>query len=261
MTSFRFCVLASGSKGNALWVEAGDDVVLVDCGLSGKELKKRLAAAGLDPCRIKAVLVTHEHRDHILGAGVAARLLKKPLYINRSTWNRAAPTLGRIEPVFFETGRRLVVGDLAIHPFSTSHDSADPVGFTFQSGDTRLGLATDLGIATALVKERLRGCQALILESNHDPQMLIDGPYPWDLKRRVRGRQGHLSNEDAALLLAELLHPGLSHVVLAHLSEVNNRPELALEAAGSVLNKKRPALCAAGQHQAGAVIEIIPPKD
>jgi len=233
--TMRFCVLASGSKGNAAWIEAGGEAVLVDAGLSGRELIRRMTLAGLEPDRLKAILVTHEHRDHVLGVGVLARRWGLPVYINEATLDRSRPIIGSIKPHLFSTGTDFAVGEFQIHPFSLSHDAADPVGLTFERNGTRLGLATDLGVATNLVRERLSGCRALILEANYDDQMLTEGPYPWETKRRVRSRHGHLSNENAAELLADVAHAGLIKVVLAHLSQTNNTADLALQCFGQRL--------------------------
>ena len=217
-----------------------------------------MALAGLDPCRLKAILVSHEHRDHVLGVGVAARVWKLPVYVNEATLTATAGQLGRIEHQYFETNSDLRLGALDIHAFSESHDAADTVGFTFRHNGRKLGVATDLGVATHLVREHLAGCQALVLEANHDPDMLMDGPYPWHLKSRVHGREGHLSNHDSAELLAELAHPDLGQVVLAHLSEVNNTPELALECVGSALTTPPRGfqLIAASQRVPGPVIKV-----
>jgi phosphoribosyl 1,2-cyclic phosphodiesterase len=230
----------------------------VDNGLSGKELYRRLDLVGLDPTRIEAVLVSHEHRDHILGVGVVARKLHLPVYITEETYDRVAPVLGSVKCRPLAAGRDLRIGELSIHPFSVSHDAVDPVGFTFTNARSKLGLATDLGVSTALVKEHLAECGALIIEANHDPQMLMDGPYPWETKRRVRGRQGHLSNDDSAELLEAVFHRDLTKVVLAHLSETNNRPELALDRVREVLRRRTTevVLTAARQGQPGPVIDI-----
>lgn len=230
----------------------------MDCGLSGRETFKRMAAAGLDHRRLKALLVSHEHRDHILGVGVMARKLNLPIYINEATLDRALPVIGKIRPNIIKTGCELDIGPIRIHPFSISHDAADPVGFTFENNGVKLGLATDLGVATKLVVNRLAGCRALIVESNHDPKMLIEGPYPWETKRRVQSRRGHLSNQESAELIQELTHEGLENVVLAHLSQTNNRPELALEAVCQlVLEKgKNINISAAKQDEPGHVITL-----
>ena len=252
----RFCNLASGSKGNAIWVESDETAILVDNGLSGKELKRRMALVGLDPQRLKAIVVSHEHRDHTHGVGVLARMFKIPVYANQGTLNRATFIIGKINPVIFRTGNDFTIGDLRIHPISVSHDASDTVGFTFEANGTRLGLATDLGKSTTLVREHLSGCQGLILEFNHDMEMLINGPYPWDLKNRVKGRRGHLSNPDAAELLSILDHAGLKHVTLAHLSETNNQPELALEAARQAVSRPGFTLVAAEQDNPTGIITI-----
>lgn len=215
-------------------MESDEAALLIDAGLSGKEIQRRIETAGLSTSKLKAILISHEHRDHVHGAGILARRLKLPLYANSLTLARGAWAIGECQTSVFKTGMKFDCGPFGIHPFSVSHDAADPVGFTITSNGSRLGLATDLGIATNLVKTHLAGCHALILESNHDHQMLMDGPYPWELKRRVQGRLGHLSNSDAAALLAELAHENLNRVVLAHLSEINNEPELALQTARAV---------------------------
>lgn len=257
MTGLSFCLLASGSKGNSIWVEAEGQALLIDAGLSGRELTARMALRGLEPKKLTAILLTHEHIDHARSAGVLARRFNLPLYLNAPTLKRAAPLLGKIEPRLFLTGHSFELGPFLVHAFATSHDAAEPVGFTFGLGkDPLLGLATDMGQATHLARQRLGGVAALILEANHDPTMLHQGPYPWPLKQRIRSRQGHLSNEDSAELLAQLAHEGLGRVVLAHLSETNNLPEKALAAATARLNGQRPLLCAAAQNEPSEVFYL-----
>jgi phosphoribosyl 1,2-cyclic phosphodiesterase len=227
----QICVLASGSKGNAIYVSDGQTAILVDAGLSGIEIERRTKAAGIDIHTLKAIVVSHEHSDHIRGVGILARRFNLPVYITEETAAAAAQSLGRIDRILhFEIGRSFAIDDLAIHPFATSHDASDPAGFTISQNGRKIGIATDLGVATAMVKQHLRACSLLVLEANHDPTMLIDGPYPWPLKQRIQSRSGHLSNEDSGHLLSELKHDGLCHVILAHLSETNNTPEKALTA-------------------------------
>jgi len=209
--------------------------VLVDAGLSGKELERRMAVAGLSPQKLRAILVSHEHHDHISAVGILARRLGLPVHMNELTLTQCQAELAGVLVSLFRTGEKFDLGPFSIHPFSLSHDAADPVGFTLSNNGVLLGLATDLGVATNLVRTRLSNCKALVIESNHDPQMLLNGPYPWELKRRVQSRHGHLSNDDAAELLSSVAHKGLTQVVLAHLSETNNEPELALARVGSVL--------------------------
>ncbi len=255
--SLRFCLLASGSKGNAVYLESQGQAVLVDNGLSGVELERRIENAGLRSSRIKAIILTHEHRDHSSGVGIAARKFRVPIIATRETW-RNCPNTKKARHLPIEAGRCFELGDLQITPFSIPHDAADPVGLVVQAGAARLGICTDLGWATRLVETRLAGCHALVLESNHDPQMLNNGPYQEWLKQRVRSRHGHLSNQEGAALLSKLHHDQLREVLLAHLSETNNTPELAkaeTEAAMARL-ESRANLSVASQDQPTSVIEI-----
>jgi len=180
-----------------------------------------------------------------------------PLYISARTHHAALAQLGGINVCHhFICGDSFAINTLTIHPFSLSHDAQDPSGFTFQSGGVSVGLATDLGVATSLVKERLKGCRALILEANHDSEMLINGTYPWPVKQRIQGRGGHLSNDESMRLLAELDHTGLTHVVLAHLSHENNTPERALATVGNALHGSKTSLSVALQDRCGEVLYI-----
>ena len=246
-----FCQLASGSKGNALYVKGGDTAVLFDCGLSGRELERRMADRDIDPDTLSAVVISHEHTDHVGGAGVVCRRFGIPLYITEATRTGSVKKLGKTKAMdirAMECGRRFAIGSMEIHPFSISHDAADTAGFRVTTGDAVIGIATDLGVASHLVKEHLSGCTALILESNHDPERLYaNDNYPWPLKQRVRSRVGHLSNGEAAALLDDLDRSRLLHLVLAHLSEENNTPELALDAAYSVLNGSDTSITVAKQ--------------
>ena len=230
------CVLASGSKGNAIYVSDGETAVLVDAGLSGVEIQRRMAVADLSPDSLSAIVVSHEHGDHIRGVGVLSRRYGLPVYISPHTHQASGAQLGKLHAIrHFEIGRSFSINALTLHPFATSHDAEDPAGFTIARNGRKVGIATDLGIATGMVKQHLRECALLVLEANHDPAMLINGPYPWPLKQRIKSRSGHLSNEDSGGLLAELKHDGLCHVVLAHLSETNNTPAKALEAVEQAL--------------------------
>ncbi len=251
------CVLASGSKGNATYISNGRTSILIDAGLSGKELQRRMTLRGLDPAGLDAILVSHEHTDHIRGVGVMARRFDLPVHISDGTLQASQKVVGKLKDVRpFDCGRSFSVGDFAVHPFSISHDAADPTGFTIRCNGTKVGVATDLGIVTKMVEDHLTGCDALILEANHDPKMLIDGPYPWPLKQRIKGRSGHLSNEDAALLLETLMHERLSHVVLAHLSEENNTPDKAMAVLASVVEGKRTKLHVASQAAGAGVLRL-----
>lgn len=230
------CVLASGSKGNAVFVCDGSTAILVDAGLSGIEIERRMRSKGFSPGDIDAILISHEHSDHIRGAGVLARRFHLPVYISPKTYQAAASHLGPIRDLRnFECGSGFEINTLSVRPFSVSHDAEDPAGFTIHRNGMKIGIATDLGFATAMVKTHLKDCAILILEANHDPEMLLNGPYPWPLKQRVRSRIGHLSNEDSKELLREITHDRLLHVILAHLSETNNTPQKALSAISQVV--------------------------
>ena len=258
----KFCVLGSGSKGNATYVEADGQGLLIDAGFSGKEMAKRCAAVGLSLERVAGLLITHEHNDHIKGAGVLARKYGMPLVVNQGTLAAASSRLGKVkEPVIFNTGKGFELAGFAIHPFSVSHDTADPVGFVIEHGGCRLGYCTDTGMVSRLLLHRLSQCHGLVLECNHDPQLLRDGPYPPQLKQRVGSKKGHLANGMAADFLVELLHQGLRHVVLAHLSDSNNRPDLALDLVmGRLATCKNgmplPEISLAWQEKAGELIDL-----
>jgi phosphoribosyl 1,2-cyclic phosphodiesterase len=222
-------MLASGSKGNAIYISDGDTAVLVDAGLSGVEIERRMQSRNINPESLHAIVVSHEHDDHIRGVGILARRYNLPVYITPKTHEAAKPRIKTLpKVVFFDCGTSFTIQTLTFHPFSISHDAADPAGFTIQVDRKKIGIATDLGIVTAMVRHHLKSCDMLILEANHDPDMLFNGPYPWHLKQRVNGRTGHLSNQDSRLLLEEIQHEQLQHVILAHLSETNNTPEKAL---------------------------------
>lgn len=256
----RFCVLGSGSKGNATYVSARGRGLLIDSGFSGVEIERRLAVIGVETASLSAILLTHEHHDHIKGAAVLARKYGFPLYANARTITAAAKTLGAVPTVReFTTGTVFFLHELSIHPFAVSHDTADPVGFVVQSGGCSLGYCTDTGMVSRLIRHRLSACNGLIIECNHDPEMLKNGPYPLRLKQRVRSQQGHLANEEAAGFIAELLHDGLQHVVLAHISETNNDPVLALatvEAAVKSDAAVSPVISLAWQDRTGEVVEL-----
>lgn len=228
LDEIALCVLASGSRGNAVYLAAGTDALLIDAGLSGREIEKRLRQQDLDPHHLTAILVTHEHLDHIRGVGVLARRYKLPVYITAPTHRAAQKTIGHLpECHHFHPGMDFETVNFTVHPFALSHDAADPVGFTFAVNGSRIGIATDLGVATGLVEEHLKGCDLLLVEANHDTDMLTAGPYPWHLKQRIRSRHGHLSNVATGDLLVKIVHRNLRQIVLGHLSETNNSPRLA----------------------------------
>jgi len=251
------CVLASGSKGNAVFISNGETSLLLDAGLSGIEIERRLSEISVKPEDLSAILISHEHTDHIRGAGILSRRYDLPVYISRPTYRAAASTLGKIKAFqYFECGTGFSVDSIMVRPFSISHDAEDPAGFTFQYNNAKVGVATDLGIATGMVKNHLQECGILVLEANHDPDMLMSGSYPWSVKQRVKGRSGHLSNYDSRDLLAELDDTHLAHVVLAHLSCENNTPEKAMATVWPVLENSNVNLLVADQDRCGEVLQI-----
>jgi phosphoribosyl 1,2-cyclic phosphodiesterase len=232
----RFSVLASGSGGNACYVETAHSRILIDAGLSCRQLIKRLEGIEVEPESLDALIITHEHLDHIKGAGPLARRLDIPVYISGSTLKNGIKILGNLSrPVVLHTGQTFPIKDLLIETFTKCHDAVDPMGLILSSDGVRLGMVTDLGRSTRLVEDRLKGCHALIIEFNHDHRMLEEGPYPWVLKSRIKGPEGHLSNQQAGELLKAVAHKNLSQVVLAHLSEINNHTQKAFQEARDML--------------------------
>ena len=228
--SLRLCVLGSSSGGHAVYVASKRTGVLIDAGFSARELFRRLAMIGVASAEVSAVCVTHEHSDHTAGLSVLHRRHGLPLYANAGTIDglvqlRADP---RIRWNVFTTGAAFTVGDLALEPFSVPHDACDPVGFVVSHGGVSVGIATDMGMPTTLIRARLSACAAVVLESNHDIDMLHRSGRPWALIQRILGRQGHLSNEWALALLHDIAGPHLRHVFLAHLSQECNRGDTAL---------------------------------
>ncbi len=253
----RLCVLASGSRGNAVHISDGVSTLLFDAGLSGVELERRMNSRGIDPSAIEAIVVSHEHSDHIQGVGILSRRFGARVWVSRPTHAAAEKALGKIDRLsHFDCGRPFQWGGFIIHPFSTSHDAADPAGFTVSRNGCKIGIATDLGVVTNLVRNHLAHCNALVLEANHDPVMLEEGPYPWPLKQRIASRHGHLSNEASQHLLKSLIHPGLQHVILAHLSEQNNSPETALKTVGEALGGTGLRLNVARQDACSQIFEV-----
>ncbi|MDY6837662.1 MAG: MBL fold metallo-hydrolase [Thermodesulfobacteriota bacterium] len=253
----QVCVLASGSKGNAVYVSNGETAILVDAGLSGSEIERRLRSRDIYPDSLDAIVVSHEHRDHIQGVGVLSRRFGLPVHMTAPTMAVAEARLGPLHKAMtFTRGASFHIGTLMLHPFSLSHDAVDPVGFTIQNGDTKLGIATDLGIATQLVCHHLEGCRLMVLEANHDVRMLQEGPYPWEVKQRITSRLGHLSNEASRDLLEKVCHEGLDHVIVAHMSETNNDPDRALSVVQETTSHDGIQFSLATQHSAGDMITL-----
>ena len=233
----RICVLASGSGGNCLWVEGGGTRALFDAGLPLRETIRRCRHAGIDPRSISDIFLTHEHGDHAHGAGILARKLGVRVH---ATWGTLRALSDPPPPSLCRTlrgGETVQIGGLLVVPLAIPHDACEPVAYTFSDGIATGALVTDLGCVPPQLVRSLQGLDALVLEMNHDVRMLLEGPYPWSLKQRVRGGRGHLSNLQAARMLEQVLHGGLRHLVLAHLSQHNNTERHARAAAEKVLTK------------------------
>lgn len=255
----KICLLASGSKGNAVYVETGGTRLLIDAGLSAVEILGRLALIGIDAASINGILISHDHSDHTRCSGTLARKLKIPVLVSYRTRKAVEKLLHKCEVTEFESEYPFTFHDITIDPFQTTHDAVDPLGFVIESVEGRYGHATDFGIVTRLVTEKLKNCRAVVIEANHDEEMLMNGPYPWHLKQRIKSRHGHISNTESMGLLGNLLHEGLQGVFLAHLSEVNNDPKLPKSAAEKLLagqNICQPALQIGNQYLASAMLEI-----
>ncbi|MDO4567722.1 MAG: MBL fold metallo-hydrolase [Clostridia bacterium] len=235
----RFCPLYSGSSGNVSVVWRRNEIILVDAGVSARRIVCALKALDIDVSEVDGVLITHEHIDHIRGIGVLARRYRLPVYANEATWNAMPASLGDIpgECVrIIESDAEFYIKDMRIRAFRTSHDAAEPVGYSFCAGERRMSVVTDIGCMDARVINELCGSSLVLIESNHDVEMLRAGSYPYPLKRRILGEFGHLSNDDCAQALLKLYHTGLKTAVLGHLSQENNMEPLAYETVRAALN-------------------------
>ena len=238
--SLIFQVLASGSRGNSILVCSPKTRILVDAGTTCKELVHRLGKTCVEPKHLDALLISHEHGDHVSAAGTLSRRFDLPVFMTKGTLEHLPQNTGQLSSVtVFSTGRSFDVGDLRIHAFATSHDAMESAGFVIEHEGARLGICTDLGVVTNLVKVRLQGCHGLILEANHDVEKLMGGPYEWFLKQRIRSSHGHLSNEEACELLEAVHHERMRCVVFAHLSETNNHPDLVLKSSEKIRTSPR----------------------
>lgn len=231
----RFAVLGSGSEGNALVVQVGQTRVLLDCGFSLSETVSRLARLDLQAGQLDGVVVTHEHGDHISGVARLARKFNLPIWLTHGTLRTQNAAFAGLSVTEINPHLAFAIGEVQVQPYPVPHDAAEPVQYVFSDGTRRLGVLTDAGSATPHIEATLSGCHALVLECNHDVQMLADGDYPYSLKKRVGGRYGHLNNADAAALLKRLDNSRLQQIVAAHLSRKNNAAELAVEALSGVL--------------------------
>ena len=238
----EFCTIASGSSGNCTYIGTDYTKILIDAGISGKKIEEGLANLKLTGDKIDALFITHEHVDHIKGAGILSRRFDIPIFATADTWAAMEEGLGRIAP----SNKRIVyadevcaVNDLCVKPFRIPHDAAEPVGYNVFSGEKKITLATDIGHVTDTIRESIEDSEVLLLEANHDVEMLKKGGYPWSLKQRILGENGHLSNHTAGRLLAEVMTGKMKYVFLGHLSEENNNPHLAYETVEEILRNNR----------------------
>jgi phosphoribosyl 1,2-cyclic phosphodiesterase len=243
----RFAFLGSGSEGNSLLVQAGSTTLMLDCGFSTNEAVSRLARLGLQAEQLNGILVTHEHSDHIGGVARLARKFKLPVWMTHGTLLTQQAAFADIAVTELNPHHSINIGDIEVQPFLVPHDAREPVQYVFSDGTYRLGVLTDTGHITPHIEESLAGCHAMVLECNHDEEMLRTGRYPASLKQRVGGRLGHLSNRQAAGLLASLDTGCLQHIVAAHLSKQNNQPELAAQALSAALSCKEEEIVIASQ--------------
>ncbi len=229
---FQTTVIASGSKGNCVLIRTERVAILLDAGISAKRIYEALEALKIDKSSLAGVILSHEHSDHCRSVGAISRMMKIPLYLTADTHMQASHKLGNLQDRnrFFRAGHTFEIEDIIIHPFQSSHDAIDSCNFSFVKKGmpgAKLGVATDLGYPSKLSLMHLKESTTLVLESNHDERMLMEGPYEWFLKQRIKSSQGHLSNDQAVGLISQILHPGLKNLVLAHLSEINNTPAKA----------------------------------
>lgn len=262
----QFGTIASGSSGNCLYAGNQDSHILIDAGVSGKRIKEGLEGFGVNPAELDAILITHEHIDHISGLGVMARKYKVPIYATEKTLVQIEHTksVGKIPTELFRVVKpddTYRIGDIHIRPFSISHDAQDPVSYVLGCGGIKIGMVTDLGYFDEAIVDELKDSDILYIEANHDIHMLQVGPYPYYLKQRILGNKGHLCNEMAGRLIKELYSRRLKNVILGHLSRENNFPELALEAVRNEfmeywLSNEAAALSVAPRNEASGLIAL-----
>ena len=238
--SFHFCTIASGSSGNCVFAGTDDTRILIDAGLSGKQIEAGLVSVGIAPQSLDAIVVTHEHSDHIQGAGILSRRFDLPIYATPRTWEAMEKynMIGKVHPrnkLLVYSEERLILNDMCIRPFAIPHDAAEPVGYTIEAEGCKAAVATDIGRPTPLIERQIADCDILLMEANHDVDLLENGPYPIQLKRRILGDRGHLSNVAAGQLLTKVHCERLRYIFLGHLSEENNRPAVAHQTVHDIL--------------------------
>src|SRR5690625_423487 len=239
--TLRFSVLASGSTGNAFYIASQKERLLVDAGLSGKQLDHLLSQIQVDPTTLTGILVTHEHSDHIKGLGIIARKYNLPIYANRKTWAAMENAIGKLsidQKFQFDMGSVKTFGDIDVESFGVSHDAVEPMFFTFHKGGKKVALVTDLGYVSERIKKTIENADAYIFEANHDVEMLRMSRYPWRVKQRILGDSGHVSNEDCGLALCDVIGQKTKRIYLAHLSQDNNMKDLARMSVNQTLEQR-----------------------
>lgn len=234
--SLKFCSLFSGSSGNCQYIKTKNTSILVDAGLSGKKIQQEMASIGEDPKNIDAIFITHEHLDHVQGAGIISRRFDVPIYANEETWEAMKSIVGEVK----SHNMRIIkdcaeVGDFYVEAFDISHDSVKPVGYNIYYNNRKISMVTDTGCTNDKIINSIKDSDLLLIESNHDEDMVLIGPYPWSLKRRVLGEFGHMSNDAAGNLISKVLKKGTEIVLLGHLSKENNFPQLAYKTVENIL--------------------------
>ena len=259
----RTSVLLSGSKGNANLICTNDTYLLLDAGLSAKKIFCAMEEIGVDPAKLNGIVISHEHSDHVNGAGVISRKLNIPIYFSEPTFSSCQHKLGTLKqnPIYFNVGDEFCIGDIKVTSFSSSHDAIDSSNFLFEqinNNDQKLAIATDLGFASKLLIDKIKEATTLVLESNHDEVLLLTGTYPWELKQRVKSIKGHLSNKQAVAVVSQVMHLNLGNLILAHLSETNNTPKLAFEEMTNYLTaiKSDVKLFVADQYRPTPIINV-----
>ncbi|TCT24593.1 phosphoribosyl 1,2-cyclic phosphodiesterase [Melghiribacillus thermohalophilus] len=238
--TLHFSVLASGSTGNAFYIGTEKQKLLVDAGLSGKQMERLLNEIDVNPCDLNGILVTHEHSDHIKGLGILARRYELPIYANENTWKAMEDQIGEVsvdQKFIFERGKTKTFGDIDIESFGVSHDAAEPMFFVFHHNRRKVALVTDLGYVSERIKKTVENADAYIFEANHDVEMLRMGKYPWNVKRRILSDKGHVSNDDCGLALTEIIGNQTKRIYLAHLSQDNNMKDLARMSVSQILKQ------------------------
>ena len=258
---FKFCNLYSGSSGNCSYIETDNTKVLVDCGMTCKKITESLDSIGIDFNDIDGILITHEHSDHIKGLQVSCKKFNVPIYANEKTFNSIKQDIPDTNKHIFKTNEKFEIKDLEIFPFSIPHDAADPCGFNLSNNNDKISIATDIGHMTSSIMNKLEGSSFLLIESNYEPEMLKCSSYPYMLKKRILGPNGHLSNKDAGTAISSLVSSGINNIMLGHLSRQNNFPELAYKTVVESLlsnknNLENLSLCVANRDKPDEIISI-----